>query len=126
MILNIFLFSLAIAGIGRLWIKIQKDFPGLTSWIKKTLPELLVKAITCSLCFTYWLTFLLVLFFNPLLGWSPSVRTEAPEYLINFLYFFLSWMSIGTMAWIIRFIIDDVQLSVHYQKHILKEKSGHK
>ena len=76
--------------------------------------------------FTFWLSLLFVLLFNPLNNWIPLPRFDISNEWIVVISIFFSWMIIGTGAWIARFIMDELQLLIHYQNHILKEKSGHK
>lgn len=126
MILDFFFSILILAGVGRLWGKTQKDFPALKNFIKTKTPHLVSKAFTCSFCFTFWISLVFVLIFDPLRGWSPLIRVD---FLNNFKFIIsilCSWMTIGTGSWIMRFIMDELQHLVHYQNHILKEKSGHK
>ena len=125
MLLNFFFLSLALAGMGKIWSKLQKDFPNFKIFIKK-LPSLKSHALCCSFCFTFWLSLLFVLLFNPLNNWIPLPRFDISNEWIVVISIFFSWMIIGTGAWIARFIMDELQLLIHYQNHILKEKSGHK
>lgn len=126
MLLDFLFSSLVLAGIGRVWSKLQNDSPALKKNIKDKMPSLLSKVLTCSFCFTFWTSLLFVLFFNPLHSWLPIMRFDIPNNFEFFISTFFSWMIVGTGAWIVRFIVDELQHLVHYQNHILKEKSGHK
>lgn len=126
MLLNLFISGLVLAGLGRIWAKLQKDLPFIKEFIKNKLHHLLAHALTCSFCFTFWLSLIFVLFFDPLVGWMPVNRIEINIIWEQFLKILFSWMAVGTTSWIIRFIMDELQMLVHYQNHILKEKSGHK
>ena len=44
MLLNFFFLSLALAGMGKIWSKLQKDFPNFKIFIKK-LPSLISHAL---------------------------------------------------------------------------------
>lgn len=126
MLIDFLFSSLVLAALGRIWKKFLKDFPTLKIFVKNKLPELISRALCCSFCFTFWISLMFVLLFNPLHDWLPMFRFN---YLNNFTFFisiFFSWMILGSGAWIIRFLMDELQLLVHYQNHILKEKSGHK
>lgn len=126
MLLDFFLSSLVLAGLGRIWRKLQKDIPGLKPGIHKYIPSLIARALTCSFCFTFWLSLLFVLIFNPLHNWLPTPRFYLTDNTQAILSIFFAWMAVGTGAWIVRFIMDELQHLVHYQNHVLKEKTGHR
>lgn len=104
----------------------MKDFPDLKKFIQNKLPDLVSRALCCSFCFTFWISSLFVLIFNPLNDWLPLFRFHFLNNFNLFISIFFSWMVIGSGSWIVRFVMDELQLLVHYQNHILKEKSGHK
>jgi hypothetical protein len=71
--------------------------------------------LTCGSCFTFWLTLIFVLIFNPL---GTCLSSEMP--LISILFpvsYFAQWMSLGWGAVFLRFLYIYLQESVNAIVH---------
>ncbi len=112
---SIILSVLTISGVAVLWRKLLHDHPQWKEWIVFRMP-VLSKALTCGLCFTYWLAFFFVLWRNPIPNWTHSVLIT---------HFFLSWMVVAFVAVFLRFLYVSLQELVHYQVHVLRGEHHH-
>ncbi len=113
--------ALVVSAISILWRSTLKKKPKLTENIKKTFPFFLGTAITCGLCFTFWVTFFFVIIFNPLpVSFFPFNDFENLLTLF-FTHRFLSWMLIGVVALFIRFTYAILEETVDK----LNELNGH-
>lgn len=124
MIINLILFSIAIASIGRGWKEILSDFPEFKNAIKRYLPYIFSKPITCSFCFNYWLALIFVICFSPLSGWQfeIAINNEVIKYIVRIC---LDWVIVAGVSWIVRFPMDELWLFIHMKNHGLKKETGH-
>jgi hypothetical protein len=106
---------LSISGVAVLWRKLLHDHPVWKDWIVFHMP-VLGKALTCGLCFTYWLALFFVLWRNPLPNWTGSVFV---------VHVSLSWMVVAFISVFLRFSYVAIQELVHYQVHHLRQEHHH-
>lgn len=126
MIQNFILTALFTASIAVVWRNLLTDIPALHAWIGNNLPRVLSKAIRCGFCSTYWISFIVVIIFNPFGEYMPLLRISMPDFLLHIGAFLFAWMSVGMVAVFIRFIYIAIQEFVHYELHTLnKEDSPH-
>ena|SRR5258708_4715315 len=120
-----YIFSiLAIAGIAVLWRSLLADHASIKEWLIRHVP-LLKPSLACGTCFTYWLTLLFVLIFDPLHGWLPPLRFALPSPLDWLFSLGLSWMAVSMGALVIRFIYALIEEHVWYAVHILRGSHHH-
>lgn len=113
MLENLLIYAFVVASLSILWRSTLNKIPNSREKIKEKLPFPFGTAITCGLCFTYWVAFFVVLVFNPFSG-------------ENFFYedigiiatFFLSWMMLGLPSVFIRFLFALLQEKVNEMNEI--------
>jgi hypothetical protein len=106
--------SFIIASIAILWRSTLNKKPNLGKFLKKTFPAFLGTALTCGLCFTYWVALGFVLFYNPLPFDFFTFNDFICYKTIYFSHIFLSWMFIGFVAVFFRFLYVFLQEKVNY------------
>ncbi len=122
MITNFILTSCAIAGAAVVWRSFLYDFKWLREGIKSHTPIYIGKMLTCGTCFTYWLTLLVVIIFDPLAGWLPTQRVQLGGEVAVLLQIVFSWMAIALIATLLRFGYAAISELVHYQVHKLNHR----
>lgn len=111
--LTLFQSSLIIASIAILWRSTLNKNKNISIFLKKYFPNFLHTALTCGLCFTYWVTLFFVLFFDPLpveffvFNDFTCCQTRYTSHL------FLSWMFIGFSSVSFRFLYVFLQEKVN-------------
>jgi len=120
MLETIFISSSVIASISILWRSTLNKFPKSRSKIKSIFPYFLGTALTCGLCFTYWVAFFFVLIFKPF-HLEDFELIKNLNYFNNLFNFFVSWMILGLIAIFIRFVFAFLQEKVNY----MNEVNGH-
>jgi hypothetical protein len=109
--------ALAVAGAAVLWRNILENHPKLKASISNILGKA-DKVLLCGSCFTYWLSLVFVLIFNPLSGLVINAGNKIFQ---DFSHCFISWMALGMMSVIIRFGYVAIQELVSYQVHKLHD-----
>lgn len=111
----IFIIS-ALAGFAILWRNWLVDHPSWKQWIFINLKST-HKILTCGSCFSYWISLLVILIWNPLfLLFSFILKTES--YIIISLF---SWMSLSFGVVSLRFLYVALQEYVSSLVH----RDGH-
>jgi hypothetical protein len=113
--------ALIISAISILWRSTLKKKPAMSEKLKKTFPFFLGTAITCGLCFTFWVSFFFVLIFNPIPQTFFSFNNFENLSVVFFSHRFLSWMILGVVALFIRFTYAILEETVDK----LNELNGH-
>ena len=121
-IVDFILTSFTVAGIAVLWRSFLYDSAALRDGIRARLPKFFAKALTCGMCFTYWLSLLVVVVFDPLGGWLPPLRFGVAPWAYAPLQITVSWMAIGMLSVFIRFSYAALSELVHYQVHHVNHK----
>ncbi|MEK7612193.1 MAG: hypothetical protein AAB407_02535 [Patescibacteria group bacterium] len=121
---NFFMTSIVVAGTAVLWRSLLNNSAWLRNAVKNILPGKIAKAVTCGLCFTYWLALFAVIISDPLRGWVPPWRFAMAVELESLLSFMTSWMAIGFGAVALRFVYVVIQESVNYFTHTLNASHG--
>ncbi len=117
----LFQSSLIIASLTILWRSTLNKNDKLGPYLRKAFPVFLGTALTCGLCFTYWITLFFSLIFNPL-PLEFFIFNSKNNFLIHI---FFSWMSIGFVALVFRFSFALIQEKVNYY-HSLNNDGEHK
>lgn len=115
---TIIISSLVVASLSILWRSTLNKIPHSREKIKKALPFFFGTAITCGLCFTYWLAFFFVIMFNP---FSPELfpfNNFESVFIKKAAHFLISWMIIGLPAVFLRFLFALIQEKVNYMNEI--------
>jgi len=113
---------LVVAGIATLWRNLLAMNAPLRDGVH-SLP--FQKALTCGFCFSYWLSLLAIVLWQPQFGSAiPSLRWQFLEVLEPCIRFIASWMVLGMGSVIVRFGYVAIQELVTYQVHQLNG-SGH-
>lgn len=108
MLLDLFLSALAVASLAVLVRNLLYNFPKAQT--------LLPRAITCGFCFTYWLSLVYVVFFDPLAGYLQN----------PFIQFVFSWLVLAFVTVVFRFSYVVIQETVNYFVHTLNARPhGH-
>lgn len=113
--LNYFFFITAIAGFAVIWRNWINDHTLWKSFIQEHL-GVIGHALLCGSCFTYWISLICILFYNPV----PHMFMMPV-----FVEHLFSWMSVSYGAVLLRFFYVMIQETVHYQVHILREDHHH-
>jgi hypothetical protein len=117
MILNLIMTGLAIGSFAVIWRKLLNDAPRLRNGIKAHIPYPISRALTCGFCFTYWLSLVSLIIFNPLNGWLPPLQSVIPSTLIPFIYLSVSWMTLGFISLLWRSLFVIIQEFIDYEMH---------
>jgi hypothetical protein len=117
MITNLFLSAAAIAGFAVIWRNLLQKSKSLQSFLNTNFPYFLSYALQCGSCFTYWLTLLFLVFFNPLKNWSLPVEFEINKTISELLMFLINWMILALVAVTMRFVYVAIQEIVNYFTH---------
>jgi len=121
-IINFILTSFAIAGASVLWRSFLYDSRMLREGVRGRLPKFFGKALTCGLCFTFWLSLFVALITDPFAGWLPPFRFALSPGLYAPIQIFVSWMALGMLSALIRFSYAALSELVHYQVHHVNHK----
>ncbi len=113
--------SLIISSIAILWRSTLNKNDNLGAYLRNFFPVFLGTALTCGLCFTYWISLFFVLVFNPL----PLNFFEFNYNNNFFTHIFFSWMNIGFVSLFLRFLFAFLQEKVNYF-HSLNNNGKHK
>lgn len=113
--------SLIISSVAILWRSTLNKNHKLGPYLRKVFPVFLGTALTCGLCFTYWVALFFIILFNPL-----PVEFFSFNYGQNFwIHIFFSWMSLGFVSVFLRFLFAFMQEKVNYY-HSLNNNGEHK
>jgi|GEM_PF-2913572 len=118
-LIALFLSSFSVAGTAILWRKILADHVRLKKYMQDRFGKF-SQAFLCGSCFTYWLSLLFILTFDPLAEWTALNPSTAGAALAHI---FLSWMALSTVSLIFRFGFVMIQEVVHHQVHHLHDKN---
>lgn len=121
MIINLFIISISVAGFAILWRNLIYDSPNLRANLKKV-PNFLHIALTCGFCFTFWISLVAAILFDPFQAWQVPFRIVALAPLSPLFEYIASWMAVGTFAAMIRFAYIAIQEFVHYEVHHLNHR----
>lgn len=106
--------SLIVASVSILWRSTLNKNKSIGKYLRNKFPVFLGTALTCGLCFTYWVTLFFVLAYKPLpldFFIFNNFENFEPKYIS---YLFLSWMIIGYGAVSFRFLYVFLQEKVNY------------
>lgn len=117
MIFNIVMAGLAIGSFAVIWRKLLNDLPRLRDSIKKYIPYPISRALVCGFCFTYWLSLVSLVVFNPLGDWLPPLQSIVPVALDPFIYISISWMILGFIALLWRSLFVIIQELIDYEMY---------
>ena len=106
-----------IASISILWRSTLNKKDALRVGIQKKFPIFLGTALTCGLCFTYWVTLVFVIIFSPIPANFFSFTSGFSEGLSFVFHLFFSWMFIGFGALSLRFLYALLQEGVNKLNH---------
>ena len=124
MLLNFFLSSLVVAGIAVLWRALRMRHGNLVKFLRKHLGSF-ATAFLCGFCFTYWVSFIYLLFFNPLTDWQLPLRYNFPTNIETFILFLCSWMALGFVSVTFRFIFVLLKETVDHFTHHINPNPNH-
>ncbi len=100
--LTIIQISFIIASISILWRSTLNKNKKIGKYLKNKFPVFLGTALTCGLCFTYWISLFFILLYQPLDFFmfntfdNPTVK--------HISHTFLSWMFVGFISVFLRFL----------------------
>jgi len=122
-IFTYFISAAALAGFAVLWRNWLEDHPHWKEWIHRHF-KTIGKAVTCGSCFTFWITLIFVLIFNPINDFlslsTPFMR------LMWATSYFLQWMALGWGALFLRFLYIAFQEATSIMVHRFKNHSHEK
>lgn len=101
--INYFIVSSTLAGASLVWRMLLLDHPTFDRFVEKI--PVVGNALVCGFCFPMWLTFFTVLAINPLDSWRPLFVSEWPKFGITVVQIVFGWLTTGTAALFIRFLV---------------------
>ena len=107
-----------IASISILWRSTLNKKDALRVSLQKIFPVFLGTALTCGLCFTYWITLVFVLTVTPIPYGFFSFSHHTYPVVSGILHTFFSWMFIGLGALFLRFLYALLQEHVNKLNHV--------
>jgi hypothetical protein len=108
MIFEFIISGFSIAGFTIIWRNWIEDHNSYKKIIEQKLGSY-KKILLCGSCFTYWITLLFILIYNPIDNWKPAD--------FNIINIFMSWMALAYISVFLRFTYVLVQQSVHNLVH---------
>lgn len=108
-----FISATSLAGTAVLWRNWLQDHPSWKDRLQKDL-GIIAKALTCGSCFTFWITLIFVLIFDPLGVFLFQTMPMASIFPASYL---IQWMALGWGAIFLRFLYIFLQESVSAMVH---------
>lgn len=109
-----FISAAALAAFAVLWRNWLEDHPHWKDWLHGYL-GVIAKALTCGSCFTFWITLIFVLIFNPI-GMFFSLVAPFSGLRFGTSYLF-QWMALGWGALFLRFLYVAIQEATGIMVH---------
>lgn len=105
--------SLVISSIALLWRSTLTKNKNMGKYLKNIFPIFLGKALTCGLCFTYWVALFFALFYEPI-NFAFFQFNNFENFIIKYIsHVFLSWMLVGFISVSLRFLFVFLQEKVN-------------